>query len=304
MAGCRGVRHTRRTNGMAHGSLHVWLDRQRLDHAGLVTVSLCAPPLPPLPRFPPTHWLVQGDCVRACIPDLALHFVLLLDANCSSSLTRHRTWMDATLTPSALTKKGSTRCDPHSQDMSLCPSVIFNPASLDVLDITTLCLECSSFQQLPNVMPLSRSARHRRFGRPYRTRGLHECGTEHSGGQDSACECHQRPCACHPPWTCRSRGIHRATCSWYILGNSDHRFRLGLLHQLLGPWHAVCQHHAGSSLQLIFFLVPSLGDRIVVFPSIPLACVALCVVSNPWPLHCAPPSPESARTPNLFLAPF
>ena len=112
-AGCRGVRHTRRTNGMAHGSLHAWLDQQRLDHAGLVTVSLCAPPLPPLPRFPPTHWLVQGDCVRARIPDLALHFVLLLDATCSSSLTRHRTCMDATLTPSGPEKKKGARAAIH-----------------------------------------------------------------------------------------------------------------------------------------------------------------------------------------------
>ena len=160
------------------------------------------------------------------------------------------------------------------------------------------------FQLLPIVMPLSRSARHRRFGRPYRTRGLHDCGTEQSACQDLACECLWRPCACHPPWTHRSRRIHRATCSWNILGNSDHRFRLGLLHQLLSPWHAVYQHHAGASLQLIFFLVPSLGDRIVVFLSIPPACVALCVGSNPLPLHCAPPSPESARTSNLFVAPF
>ena len=70
-----------------------------------------------LPRFPPTHWLVQGDCVRACIPYLALHFVLLFDANCSSSPTGHRTWMDATLTPSGPEKKRSTRCGPHSQDI-------------------------------------------------------------------------------------------------------------------------------------------------------------------------------------------
>ena len=127
------------------------------------------------------------------------------------------------------------------------------------------------FQLLPIVMPLSRSPRHRRFARPNRTSGLHVCGTEHSVDQDLACECHLRPCACHPPWTYRSRGIHRATCSWNVLGNSDHRFRLGLLHQLLGPWHAVYQHHSGSSLQLFSF---SLGDGIVVFLSIPLACVA------------------------------
>ena len=123
------------------------------------------------------------------------------------------------------------------------------------------------FQLLPIVMPLSRSLRHRRFGKPNRTRGLHVCGTEHSVDQDLACECHQRPCACHKPWTYRSRGIHRATCSWSILGNSDHRFRLGLHHQPLGPWHAVYQHHSGSSLQLIFFLVGRPHRRVPINPA-------------------------------------
>ena len=185
------------------------------------------------------------------------------------------------------------------------PSVIFNPASLDVLDITTMCLECYSVSSCRQV-----SCRHH---------GALDIGdledhTAHVAFMNEEpnillakivhAECHLLPCACHPPWHIAHVEVTVPPALELSLATATTDFVSASFISYWGPWHAVYQHHSGSSRQLISFLVPSLEDRIVVFLSIPPSCGAFCVGSNPWPLHCAPPSPESARTPNLFLAPF
>ena len=299
-AGFRGVRHTRRTNGMAHGSLHAWLDQQRLDHAGLVTVSLCAPPLPPLPRFPPTHWLVQGDCVRACIPDLALHFVLLLDANCSASLSRHRTWKDATLTPSGPEKKkehalrstfARHRCLLSARaSSSIQPVLMFSISPPCALNARfPAAANCDAAIEEPSTPAIWKTIPHTW---PSCMRNRTFCWPRFSMRVPSAA-------LCVPP-----------TLDISLAWNSP-------CHLLLEcPWQQrppISSRPPSSAIGPVARSVPA--PFWILAPTYFLSRaqsgkphrrvpLALCVGSNPGPLHCAPPSPESVRNPNLFLAPF
>ena len=90
-AGCRADRRRTRRNGL----LHVSLALQRLVRAGLVAISLCTPLLLPLSCSGTLGLCISSfSCATFRVPSSTL----LPDANSSSSLPVHRTWVDASLT--------------------------------------------------------------------------------------------------------------------------------------------------------------------------------------------------------------
>ena len=111
------------------------------------------------------------------------------------------------------------------------------------------------------------------------TSAIWKTGTEHSAGQDLACECHQRPCACHLllecPWQQRPPISSRPPSS--AIGPVARSVPAPCWS--LAPTYFLSRWETASSC--------SYQSR-----------------SRAWQVHCAPPSPESARTPNLLVAPF